>query len=305
MDMILEEKYGILGIPYGDPVDVRNPEKGWSCYEPQPRFLTNYVGLRNRLAILIENYVHADFKTRVSGNYHFLRAILDCASKHTGELTGMVRKADQRTIKRGLEPSAADGFGVEFESRALPDPVTIRGFETEITERPGGGYPSIRKTDRKKLFVLPFFADFATTKSVRFPFAYLIPAADPEIMEKLLQHGLTVETLEEETILEVEAFRPKTIKTQDSIYQGHRLNVFGGETVMEKRIFPRGTIVVRTAQRLGSLAAALLEPESNDGLAAWNFFDKYLWRQWSRDMNDFPVFKLLVPGNLVTIATGR
>ena len=302
MNRILEEKYGTLGIPYGDPVDIRNPEKGWSSYEPQPRFLTNYVGLRNRLAILIENYVHSDFKTRVMGNYNFLRAILDYSSEHAGELVRMVREADLRTIRRGAAPSAADGFGVEFEPKALPKPVTIRGFETEIIERPGGGYPSIKNTGRKKTFTLPFFADYTTTKSVRFPFAYLIPVPDPEIVEKLLQHGLTIETLDEETLLEVETFRPKTVKVSESINQGHRLNVFKGEAVMETKTFPRGTIVVRTAQRLGSLAAALLEPEYDDGLAAWNFFDRYLWRQWSPEMNDYPVYKLLVPGNLVTTA---
>ena len=34
--------------------------------------------------------------------------------------------------------------------------------------------------------------------------------------------------------------------------------------------------IVRTAQPLGTLAVYLLEPESEDGLAAWNFFDDHI-----------------------------
>ncbi len=47
---------------------------------------------------------------------------------------------------------------------------------------------------------------------------------------------------------------------------------------------PAGTLVVRTAQPLGTLAVYLLEPRSEDGLAAWNFFDADL-----KAGGDFPV----------------
>ena len=40
--------------------------------------------------------------------------------------------------------------------------------------------------------------------------------------------------------------------------------------------FPAGTFVVRTDQRLGLLAAYLLEPQSDDGFTRWNFLDSYL-----------------------------
>jgi hypothetical protein len=48
------------------------------------------------------------------------------------------------------------------------------------------------------------------------------------------------------------------------------------------------------------VAAYLLEPESDDGLIYWNFFDKYLASQWGRGPRAFPVYKLFVPANLVT-----
>jgi hypothetical protein len=48
-----------------------------------------------------------------------------------------------------------------------------------------------------------------------------------------------------------------------------------------------GMMVVRCAQPLGTLAAYLLEPQSEDGLCAWNFFDESL-----KPGADYPVVRL-------------
>ena len=48
-----------------------------------------------------------------------------------------------------------------------------------------------------------------------------------------------------------------------------------------------GTLVIRTAQPLGTLAAFLLEPQSEDGLCTWNFFDSALVNG-----QDYPVLRL-------------
>ncbi|MHB8095905.1 MAG: hypothetical protein ACYDH0_13315, partial [Candidatus Aminicenantales bacterium] len=57
---------------------------------------------------------------------------------------------------------------------------------------------------------------------------------------------------------------------------------------------------VRTAQPLGSLAAYLLEPESDDGLFVWNFFDRDVVPQWGRGFDACPVHKLQGPAALDT-----
>jgi hypothetical protein len=44
----------------------------------------------------------------------------------------------------------------------------------------------------------------------------------------------------------------------------------------------------------------LLEPESDDGLLVWNYFDRYLVPQWSRSPQTYPVYKLYAPRPLVT-----
>jgi hypothetical protein len=294
----LREKYNVLSIPYGNFMDFNNPEKGWRPSGPQPRYLTNYISLRNRLAILNENYAYADYKTRVMGCYYFLLSILEYCYDHKDGIAQLIRSADQKTIQRGMKPSADDTFAVEYDLKPLKDKVTIMGWEMEVIPTESGR-PRVKKKDKKKTYIIPYFSDFVPKRSVPFPYAYLIPKVNPEITEKLLQHGLSVEKLREPVSLEVESFRIKEIKGASRLYQGHYLNSVNGEYHLEKKEFPEGTLFIATAQPLANVAAYLLEPESDDGLLVWNFFDRYVVSQWRRELQAYPVYRLLKPANLV------
>jgi hypothetical protein len=221
--------------------------KGWATFSHQPRFMTNYIGLRNRLSILDENYNYADYKTRVLHCYALLRAILDYASANAEELVRLVAEADRRTVERGLAPKESDRFGLEIEAKPLPQPVTVRGYEVEVIPREGG-FPQVKRTDRKKTYTMPYFADFQPKRTVRVPAAYLVAPADENVLVSLIRHGLVVERLVEPSSLEVEAFRLKEVKGAERLFQGHRTNQVKGEYAMEKRDFAAGALVVRTAQ---------------------------------------------------------
>ena len=295
---ILEKKYATPAVGYGGFRDFKAPEKGWETFEPQPRYVTNYVGLRNRLSILDENYVYADFRARVTGNSHFLRAILDYCVDHVEELKSLVAEADRKAVVRGLDPAEKNVFFVEYELLPLQNPVTVHAYETEVIPRGEGQWPEMRSTGKVNVLTIPYYSDWVGKRGVRFPFAYLISTPDPEITAKLRQHGLIVERLTEASTLEVEAFRIKELKSAEKAYQGHHLNAVKGEYAVEKKAFPAGALSVPTAQPLGALAACLLEPESDDGLLVWNFFDRAVVPQWSRELQTYPVYKLMKPANL-------
>jgi dipeptidyl-peptidase-4 len=298
IEAILEKKYATPAVGYGGFRDYKAPEKGWQTFEPQPRYVTNYIGLRNRLSILDENNVYADFKARVMGNYNFLRAILDFCSSHVEEIEGLVSDADRKTILKGSHPSDKETFFLEYEVRPLKDPVTVRSYEIEVIPRGQGQRPEIKPTDKVNPQTVPYFSDWVGKRGVRFPAAYVIGIPDLDIPDKLRQHGLVVERLTEAATLEVEAFRVKELKSDERAYQGHHLNQVKGDYAVERKDFPAGTLIIPTAQPLGGLAAYLLEPESDDGLLVWNFFDRSIVPQWSRELQTYPVYKLLRPVNL-------
>lgn len=288
----MREKYKTPIIPHGDFVDPRAPEKGWVPLEPQPRYLSNYVGLRNRLSVLNEQYPYADFETRVRGCYDLLFSFLEFAHANRDAMVRLVREADRRTLARGQAPSPSDGFVVEWNQEPVAQRITVEGYEMEVTDGPGG-WPRVRPTDRKKTYAdLPYLAKYTPKRTVPWPRGYLIPRADPALVAKLQQHGLLVERLAGPATLAVEGFRVTSLKPSEQLNQGHYTNTVAGEYFEATREFPAGTVFVTTAQRLAPVAASLLEPESDDGLLVWNFFDRALSLQFGRGAREYPVFKV-------------
>jgi hypothetical protein len=119
---------------------------------------------------------------------------------------------------------------------------------------------------------------FAATRSVPQGRAYLWPpdAALREVTEKLMAHGIAVEELTAPLTVGVENFMITNVNTKPRLFQGHHEVRLAGRFHEETVTFPAGSRLVRTAQPLGTLAAYLLEPETDDGLVTWNFLDPYL-----------------------------
>jgi hypothetical protein len=126
----------------------------------------------------------------------------------------------------------------------------------------------------------------------RIPVLKYIKVSDKAVIANLKAHGIKIETLSNETSLNVESFKIKSLKGADRLNQGHYTNSINVEMVTESITFPEGTIIVRTNQTLANVLIYLLEPESGEGFAYWNFFDKYLVPQWSHTFYDYPVYRI-------------
>ncbi len=110
--------------------------------------------------------------------------------------------------------------------------------------------------------------------SVRRPSAYILPRGLESIVAKLRQHGIYVESFEGEGLVEV--YTIQKIDRQEGEFQGHKNVLLDARSDLVRERFAEGSFLVRTAQPLGTLAVYLLEPESEDGFAAWNFFDDHI-----------------------------
>jgi len=82
------------------------------------------------------------------------------------------------------------------------------------------------------------------------------------------------------------------MKPSEKLNQGHYTEKVKGKYEETEKVFPAGTYVVRTNQSLGNLAVYLLEPQADDGLLYWNFFDRYLEPQWGGGYFPYPVYRL-------------
>lgn len=264
---------------YGDFDEAHSQ---WHTYPAKGRYGTHYGGLRNRIAILSEAYAYAPFRDRVLATRAFVRHCLQHVADHHVEVKHLIEAADRRTVDAGSSPRHDDRVSIRHRSVAFPEKVEVAGYVEETRDG------VTHATERTRTYEVEFVGRTEPTLSVRRPYAYLLPSSMMAIADKLREHGLYVEKLTRETKLEVEVYTVDRIEHAEREFQGHRLVTVEVTAHVETRRFQSDTYLVRTGQKLGALAVYLLEPQSEDGLCTWNFFDDQL-----QAGKPFPVVRLL------------
>jgi hypothetical protein len=283
----MQSRHNFATFDYGDFIDDDTLSKGWVTFDSRPRFGTNYYGLRDRIAILSEAFSHDPFETRVKSTYAFVQEILSLAAEKN------LSARNRRTIVSGVVP-------IRSEMVAAPDSI---GVIAEIMERTGDstrtqpGVPKGRKRTGKFITVkMPVYDRFRPTLSVRLPVRYIIPGSDTAVVRVLRAHGIQVRAAADVfkggvNIAPVGSgmtFVVDSIITSPRAFQNHRETRLVGHWKTETRAIPLTSYVVDVSQPLGRLAVYMLEPESDDGLADWNYFDSEL-----KPGSEYPVFKIM------------
>ncbi|HTF38944.1 MAG TPA: M14 family metallopeptidase [Blastocatellia bacterium] len=253
-------------------------KRRWEAFTHQPRIGQNYVGFRNRLTILSEAYSYLDFRRRVEVTEAFVEEILKYSAAHGAEMSQLANQVDLETIRRGLAGPPFQ-MGVEYEMKPLPKSVVILVGEVTKVKNPRSGRDmTVMLEDKFTKVLMQDYGLFAAKRSVTTARAYVFRREDGTraVIDKLLQHGIAVEELTAPLTTEVESFVIDSVKKAGRPFQGHTAVTLTGKYKKETLTFPAGSILVRAAQPLGTLAAYLLEPESDDGLTSWNFLDAYL-----------------------------
>jgi len=93
--------------------------------------------------------------------------------------------------------------------------------------------------------------------------------------------------------VEGEVFVIDRLERSDRKFEGHFMATVEGTFTQQTKTFKKGDYFIDMAQPLTNLIFYMLEPQSDDGLLNWNFFDEYLK---SRGVNtkkvEYPVFKV-------------
>jgi murein tripeptide amidase MpaA len=288
----LFSKYKVENCFYGEFYDMMDPDRGWVLDASEPRYMVNYFGIRNRLGILNENYVYADFRSRVLGCYHLISSLIDYSSDHKSEIKNLLHDTDSITVARGNNSSVPDSFAIEYSVRPSPEKVTVKTFEADLFTD-GNGRKNYKKSNRQRNVTIPYYIDYFPVKSTRLPYAYLLTVNDPEIIDLLKMHGIRLEKLTDDSRIKVDRFEISGLKGTTRLNQGHYTNTISGKFMIDTLNFSAGTYVVRISQLHANIAAYLLEPQSNDGMVTWNFLDRYLVPQWGTGYYPFPVYKVM------------
>jgi dipeptidyl aminopeptidase/acylaminoacyl peptidase len=263
----------------------------WTSFPAQPRYGTTYLGLRNRLAILSEAYAYAPYKTRILATRDFVRDCLQVARSHRTEIVRLLEEARTAAARRDEPGQPAQLVSIRSKPRAPGRTATILGYAMRQEQ----GRPV--KTDDSKEYTVQLLNEFEAAEAVSVPFAYLIPSTFHEAVATLKRHGLELQELREDVELDLEIYRIEAADRSARRFEGHHVQTLKVSPHKEARRVEAGTLIVRTAQPLGSLAVSLLEPGSEDGLATWNYFDSEL-----KTGGTFPVWRLPRPASFLTTA---
>jgi hypothetical protein len=266
----LRKREHLETFPYGN---FRNQDPdslglGWETYDARPRFGTNAMGLRGRIAILSEAYSNDPFPTRIRSTYLFLRTILSLAAE------------EHSTVKRVVAASAAwrpDSIAI----RSVFAPPSMQEVIAEITQADGDGshgFARRRRTGVFRTIRMPVVDRFVAAARVARPAGYLLPPQSADLVGMLRAQGVLVQRLDVAWNGEAEAFTVDSLVAAPFLFEGHRTTSVTGQWKPRPASAAAGWYYVSTEQRLGVFAAYLLEPASEDGYATWNFLDRNLRR---------------------------
>ena len=257
--------------------------RSWGTFEHVPRFHNNYVGLRNRFALLSEAYSYATFEDRIKATNYFMEETLAWAHQNAEKIKKAVADADRESIiGKSLATRAAIKSGGMIE--------ILMGGVTQETN-PVSGRSMNRRADVVKPEQMIDRLWFEATKTEDVPTEYYVPVSATAALNVLRAHGIQLRRVTE-PIQGVEQFSI-TSNTQrpvsnNSIDMGsHGIRTIDGAWQPTEASVPINAYAVPMNQPLARLAFYLLAPTSDDGLTNWNFLDPWL----GPDAKTYPILR--------------
>jgi len=294
---------GKVAVPYGNWGYYYSGivEEGWRTFEDYARYTTNYAGLRNRLALLLEVYSYDEFSVRVDTQYECIYGALQVVAQDKDEIKAMIAAADARSEARateGIDPEE-DIVALNSEMTPMPfegkDTLTVLSYETDAEGKVIGerlydeeGDPYAIEHGEPVDYETEYWGTFIPTDVETMGAYYLIDQDCAEFIELMQFHGVEMTQLAEDVTVAGADHLHFAIESytsggavidgrERSEYEGHFQTLITGEWEEGDKdiVIPAGTYVISTAQRFGSFAALMCEPAAVDGGVAWNFFDNY------------------------------
>lgn len=294
-DNVLEEDGIHLG-PYGYFYERREgwPIKSIYTYNHHPRYLVNQFGLRNRMAILSEAFAHERLYQRMASTYAFVREILEYTNENGQEMMAVNQKAEADAINLVKEQAGKIQKGVRFEMVPMPDPIEkYRAYNYLKTVNENGQERYLRSREIVELENVTNYSAFNPTVKATLPRGYVIPQEMAHIAEHLQLLGAKVDTLSKNARANGEVFTATKLEKGQRPFEGHNMATIDGEFSSESnKRFKKGDFYIDLAQPLANLIFYMLEPQSDDGLVTWNFFDTYFEKNKIDEKPvEYPIFK--------------
>jgi hypothetical protein len=251
------------------------PDSGIVGFFETGRYATGFAALHHCLGFTVETHMLKPFSQRVRATYDFMREFMSLIPADV-RMNKMGYQTPASRIRHTKAGSMAH-IRWKLNPRAL-DSVLFHGYEavrvpSEVTGHPRLAYLRNRPFSK----IIPYFNDYISVDSVSVPFAYVIPQAWHEVINRLEWNGIQLRRFQEETVLEAEVSYIESWESLRSPYEGHFMHhsVKTRDSTMSIRLFP-GDYWVAVTPENAQFLVSVLSARAPDSYFCWNFFDGML-----------------------------
>ncbi len=274
----LEKSLESNGWPITPYVNVFNevPEIGFSQFMDYPRYSTGYSTLWNTLGMMVETHMLKPYKPRVEGTYELMKSMLELTSRDAKKIKHMRTEIDS-LYKSGILTNTYYNTQYAIDSSQTTT-LKFKGYEGEKIKSAVTGFERL-KYNRDKPFTkeVAYYNNMTPTDSVKIPAAYIVPAGQHLIINRLKENKIAYTTFKKDSILQATVYHIKDYNTRNSPYEGHYLH---SNTNVSKSIenidVKTGDLLIYTAQSGLRYLLETLEPTAVDSFFNWNYFDAIL-----------------------------
>lgn len=244
-----------------------DPMRGIDDWFASPRFSNGFGDARHLPTVLVETHSLKPYDQRVLGTYVLLESAMRSVAASTASLRAAV--ADDQSRRPASVP-------LEYTYAETPTTIDFAGIDYRLRLSPISGQVAIDWLGKPLAMKMPVLPKSTVVASASRPKAYWVPAAWPDVIDRLALHGIRFERVAQARTLELEMYRVSEVKLATEAYEG-RIAVTANVTPEKRReTYAAGSVRVPTDQPLGDLAVLLLEPASPDSFFQWGFFDSVL-----------------------------
>lgn len=284
-------KTGHLVTRYFELLDATDPAAGIMSVPYPPRFSSGYGLLQNRPTMVVETHSLKSFQTRIVAHYDLMEGTLRSISQNSRPLRGAIREADQQILAMSESYDANAKVVVRHKlSKENAETFPFQGVEYTRKESPISGKTMIRYGMKPVTLTVPYYRTVVEDATVAAPLAYLIPPEWTSVIERLEYHQIQFSRLTHSVHSQFETYRFSDVHWDSFPFEGRHRVHFKTRNAIEERTLPEDSALVRLNQPGNRIILGLLEPEADDSLLSWGFFDSIF--EQKEDAEDYILEKL-------------
>lgn len=283
MQPFLYQEMKKKGVPMSPYVNVfgRTPKNGGiHGFLETPRYSTGYTALFNTIGFTSEAHMWKPYPQRVEATMHLIEAIVQFMNENSSSIKKVRKEAFQKQKERlKIE------INWTLDTNSI-DTLSFLGYKDAHINSKLTGHKRLKYyQDQPETQNIPYLNHFKASKKVLKPKYYIIPQAWPKVIERLKSNQIELDSLKNDTTIDVNAYYIQSYQTRKSPYEGHYLHYDIKTTSVSTPVtFRKGDYIVHTDQKNVRYLVETLEPEAPDGFFAWNFFDAILQqKEWFSD----------------------